>query len=151
MSGEQVTYATAGVDTEAGDKAVELMKDAVRATHGPQVLGGVGGFAGLYDASALLGYRKPLLEPGVLPQRCGKRHEAALLDNIAVSPDRRNGHGGKQETQDGGQGRDKGAQKKVLTGWRRQSHHRAGYRTTDVSPGWYRLWIRLNDRRHSLE
>ncbi|GEM00269.1 phosphoribosylformylglycinamidine cyclo-ligase [Cellulomonas terrae] len=61
MSGEQVTYATAGVDTEAGDKAVELMKDAVRATHGPQVLGGVGGFAGLYDASALLGYRKPLL------------------------------------------------------------------------------------------
>ncbi|KQS98937.1 phosphoribosylformylglycinamidine cyclo-ligase [Cellulomonas sp. Leaf395] len=64
MSGEQgtqVTYATAGVDTEAGDKAVELMKDAVRATHGPQVLGGVGGFAGLYDASALLTYRKPLL------------------------------------------------------------------------------------------
>lgn len=59
--GMQVTYATAGVDTEAGDKAVELMKDAVRATHGPQVLGGVGGFAGLFDASALLAYRKPLL------------------------------------------------------------------------------------------
>jgi phosphoribosylformylglycinamidine cyclo-ligase len=59
--GAQVTYAAAGVDTEAGDKAVELMKDAVRATHGPQVLGGVGGFAGLYDASALLTYRKPLL------------------------------------------------------------------------------------------
>ena len=37
------------------------MKDAVRATHGPQVLGGVGGFAGLFDASALLTYRKPLL------------------------------------------------------------------------------------------
>jgi phosphoribosylformylglycinamidine cyclo-ligase len=56
-----VTYAAAGVDTEAGDKAVELMKDAVRATHGPQVLGGVGGFAGLFDASALTGYRRPLL------------------------------------------------------------------------------------------
>ncbi|WP_448058816.1 phosphoribosylformylglycinamidine cyclo-ligase [Cellulomonas hominis] len=56
-----VTYAEAGVDTEAGDKAVELMKDAVRATHGPQVLGGVGGFAGLYDASALVRYRRPLL------------------------------------------------------------------------------------------
>lgn len=56
-----VTYASAGVDTEAGDKAVELMKDAVRATHGPQVLGGVGGFAGLYDASALTRYRRPLL------------------------------------------------------------------------------------------
>ena len=56
-----VTYAAAGVDTEAGDRAVELMKDAVRATHGPEVLGGVGGFAGLFDASALVGYRRPLL------------------------------------------------------------------------------------------
>jgi phosphoribosylformylglycinamidine cyclo-ligase len=56
-----VTYATAGVDTHAGDRAVELMKDAVRATHGPQVLGGVGGFAGLYDASELLRYRRPVL------------------------------------------------------------------------------------------
>lgn len=56
-----ITYAGAGVDTEAGDRAVELMKDAVRATHGPQVLGGVGGFAGLFDASALVGYRRPLL------------------------------------------------------------------------------------------
>lgn len=58
---EKVTYASAGVDTHAGDLAVELMKDAVRATHGPQVLGGVGGFAGLYDASALTRYRRPLL------------------------------------------------------------------------------------------
>jgi phosphoribosylformylglycinamidine cyclo-ligase len=56
-----VTYAAAGVDTHAGDMAVELMKDAVRATHGPQVLGGVGGFAGLYDASALTRYRHPVL------------------------------------------------------------------------------------------
>lgn len=57
----RVTYAAAGVDTEAGDKAVELMKDAVRATHGPQVVGGVGGFAGLYDVSALTRFRRPLL------------------------------------------------------------------------------------------
>ncbi|WP_396667382.1 phosphoribosylformylglycinamidine cyclo-ligase [Microbacterium sp. R86528] len=54
-------YAAAGVDTAAGDLAVELMKSAVRRTHGPEVLGGVGGFAGLFDASALLGYTKPLL------------------------------------------------------------------------------------------
>lgn len=59
--GGPITYATAGVDTEAGDRAVELMKDAVRATHGPTVLGGVGGFAGLVDASALRRYRRPLL------------------------------------------------------------------------------------------
>jgi phosphoribosylformylglycinamidine cyclo-ligase len=49
------------VDTEAGDRAVELMKDAVRATHGPQVLGGVGGFAGLYDLSAATRFRRPVL------------------------------------------------------------------------------------------
>lgn len=37
------------------------MKSAVRATHGPEVFGGVGGFAGLFDASALRDYRRPLL------------------------------------------------------------------------------------------
>lgn len=61
MSEETSAYARAGVDTAAGDLAVELMKSAVSRTHGPEVLGGVGGFAGLFDASALLGYRKPLL------------------------------------------------------------------------------------------
>src|SRR5690606_39319009 len=37
------------------------MKDAVRATHGPQVIGGVGGFAGMYDLSAVARYRRPVL------------------------------------------------------------------------------------------
>ncbi len=55
------TYADAGVDVEAGDKAVELMKQAVSATHGPEVLAGIGGFAGLFDATALVGMRRPLL------------------------------------------------------------------------------------------
>jgi phosphoribosylformylglycinamidine cyclo-ligase len=56
-----LTYAAAGVDTAAGDRAVELMKDAVARTHGPRVLGGLGGFAGLWDASDLVGMRRPLL------------------------------------------------------------------------------------------
>lgn len=55
------SYSEAGVDTAAGDLAVELMKSSVRATHGPEVLGGVGGFAGLFDASALRDFRRPLL------------------------------------------------------------------------------------------
>lgn len=55
------TYAAAGVDVEAGDRAVTLMREAVAATHGPEVLGGIGGFAGLFDASALVGMRRPLL------------------------------------------------------------------------------------------
>lgn len=54
-------YSEAGVDTAAGDIAVELMKSAVRRTHGPEVFGGVGGFAGLFDASAFLAYQRPLL------------------------------------------------------------------------------------------
>ena len=58
---EPLTYAAAGVDTEAGDKAVELMKDAVRKTHGSTVVGGVGGFAGMVDASELRDYRRPLM------------------------------------------------------------------------------------------
>jgi len=54
-------YVAAGVDTAAGDLAVELMKSAVRRTHVPEVLGGVGGLAGLFDASAFKAYDKPLL------------------------------------------------------------------------------------------
>jgi phosphoribosylformylglycinamidine cyclo-ligase len=56
-----VTYAASGVDVEAGDRAVELMRAAVARTHGAQVLGGIGGFAGLFDASELKTYRRPLL------------------------------------------------------------------------------------------
>lgn len=58
---DAITYAGAGVDVEAGDRAVELMKSAVKATHNESVFGGVGGFAGMIDASALLSYSKPLL------------------------------------------------------------------------------------------
>ena len=55
------SYADAGVDTAAGDLAVELMKAAVTETHGPNVFGGVGGFAGLFDVSFLKEFRRPLL------------------------------------------------------------------------------------------
>lgn len=58
---DHLTYSAAGVDTEAGDKAVELMKAAVARTHGPEVIGGVGAFAGLIDVSVLKDYRRPLL------------------------------------------------------------------------------------------
>ncbi|WP_151773727.1 phosphoribosylformylglycinamidine cyclo-ligase [Streptomyces abyssomicinicus] len=55
------SYAAAGVDIEAGDRAVELMKEWVKKTQRPEVLGGLGGFAGLFDASALKNYERPLL------------------------------------------------------------------------------------------
>jgi len=54
-------YAAAGVDTHAGDLAVELMKRAVGATHNDMVVGGLGGFAGMMDVSFLKNYDRPLL------------------------------------------------------------------------------------------
>ena len=56
-----VSYREAGVDLEAGTRAVELMKDAVRATYGPEVLLGIGVFGGLFDVSALKGMDRPVL------------------------------------------------------------------------------------------
>ena len=56
-----ITYASAGVDVEAGDRAVELMKASVRKAQRPEVLGGLGGFAGMFDASALVGMTRPVL------------------------------------------------------------------------------------------
>ena len=58
---ETNAYAAAGVDTEAGDLAVELMKRAVSATHNNLVVGGLGGFAGMLDVSFLKNYKRPLL------------------------------------------------------------------------------------------
>ncbi len=55
------TYAGAGVSIEAGDRAVDLMKVWVEKARRPEMLGGIGGFAGLFDASALKAYDRPLL------------------------------------------------------------------------------------------
>ncbi len=61
MSTTPITYADSGVDVEAGDKAVELMKAAVAGATRPEVLGGLGGFAGMFDASSLALMRRPIL------------------------------------------------------------------------------------------
>lgn len=96
---EPITYASAGVDTEAGDKAVELMKDAVARTHGPEVMGGIGAFAGMFDASALKDYERPLLASStdgvgtkiVLARQLGVHHTigedlvAMVVDDIVVT------------------------------------------------------------------
>jgi phosphoribosylformylglycinamidine cyclo-ligase len=54
-------YARAGVDIHAADAAIEMFKGAVAKTKRPEVIGGLGGFAGLFDASALKAYDKPVL------------------------------------------------------------------------------------------
>lgn len=54
-------YRNSGVDIDAGNRAVELMKDSVRATHNESVLAGIGSFGGLFDASALKQMDHPVL------------------------------------------------------------------------------------------
>ena len=55
------TYKDSGVDIDAGDRAVELMKASIARASRPEVMGGIGGFAGLFDASALKEMKQPLL------------------------------------------------------------------------------------------
>ncbi len=57
-----ITYADAGVDIDAGNKAVELMKDSVRATYRPEVIGDLGGFGGLFALGGK--YNDPVLVSG---------------------------------------------------------------------------------------
>ncbi|MEY4347931.1 MAG: hypothetical protein RIS43_350 [Actinomycetota bacterium] len=91
-------YAQAGVDTVAGERAVALMKASVLAASRPEVVGDFGGFAGLFDASALTKFRKPLLATGtdgvgtkvVIAQKLGIHHTigqdlvAMIADDIVV-------------------------------------------------------------------
>ncbi len=55
------SYAAAGVDVEAGERAVALMRASVAAAQRPEVVGDFGGFAGLFDISAFTRFRRPLL------------------------------------------------------------------------------------------
>jgi phosphoribosylformylglycinamidine cyclo-ligase len=55
------TYEAAGVSIEAGDRAVELMKVWIERARRPEMVGGIGGFAGLFDATALKSFARPLL------------------------------------------------------------------------------------------
>lgn len=57
-------YKKAGVDIEAGYKSVELMKEYVKGTMRPEVLGGLGGFSGAFSMSAFKGMEEPTLLSG---------------------------------------------------------------------------------------
>ncbi|MBZ0297278.1 MAG: phosphoribosylformylglycinamidine cyclo-ligase [Anaerolineae bacterium] len=58
---QQDTYAQAGVNIQEGNKATQLMKSAIRATYGPEVLSDTGSFGGLYAAHALQAMESPVL------------------------------------------------------------------------------------------
>jgi phosphoribosylformylglycinamidine cyclo-ligase len=88
------SYAGAGVDIDAGERAVELMRAAVGRASRAEVVGGIGGFAGLFDASRLTSYRRPLLATATdgvgtkvaIAQQLG-RYDTIGIDLVAMVAD----------------------------------------------------------------
>jgi phosphoribosylformylglycinamidine cyclo-ligase len=86
------SYASAGVDIEAGDRAVELFKPLAKKATRPEVRGGLGGFAGLFALRG--GYREPLLASSTdgvgtklaIAQAMDK-HDTVGLDLVAMVVD----------------------------------------------------------------
>ncbi len=70
-------YKKAGVDIEAGYKSVELMKKHVLETQRPEVLGGLGGFAGAFDLKAIKDMEEPVLLSGT--DGCGTKVKLAFV------------------------------------------------------------------------
>ncbi|MCI5868670.1 MAG: phosphoribosylformylglycinamidine cyclo-ligase [Dorea sp.] len=70
-------YKNAGVDIEAGYKSVELMKKHVKETMRPEVLGGLGGFAGAFDLSGIKKMEEPVLLSGT--DGCGTKVKLAFV------------------------------------------------------------------------
>lgn len=70
-------YKNAGVDIEAGYRSVELMKKHVKETMRPEVLGGLGGFAGAFDLSAIKEMEEPVLLSGT--DGCGTKVKLAFV------------------------------------------------------------------------
>ena len=70
-------YKKAGVDIEAGYKSVELMKDYVKGTMRPEVMGGLGGFSGAFSMSAIKDMENPILLSGT--DGCGTKVKLAFI------------------------------------------------------------------------
>ena len=70
-------YKKAGVDIEAGYKSVELMKAFVKETNRPEVIGGLGGFAGAFSMEKYKNMEKPTLVSGT--DGCGTKVKLAFL------------------------------------------------------------------------
>ena len=87
-----ISYASAGVDIEAGDRAVELFKPLAQRATRPEVRGGLGGFAGLFALRG--GYREPLLAAStdgvgtkLAVAQAMDKHDTVGLDLVAMVVD----------------------------------------------------------------
>lgn len=70
-------YKSSGVDIEAGYKSVELMKESIKGTMRPEVLGGIGGFAGAFDLGKIKDMEDPILLSGT--DGCGTKVKLAFV------------------------------------------------------------------------
>ncbi|MGR7024196.1 phosphoribosylformylglycinamidine cyclo-ligase [Geodermatophilus sp. URMC 62] len=95
MSGRagEFTYAASGVDIDAGERAVALMRTAVERTRRPEVVGGLGGFAGLFALDTTR-YRRPLIASStdgvgtkLALARQLDRHDTVGIDLVAMVVD----------------------------------------------------------------
>jgi phosphoribosylformylglycinamidine cyclo-ligase len=90
MADKGLTYRDSGVDIEAGDTLVDRIREHARKTHRPEVLAGIGGFGGLFEAPK--GYREPVMVVGTdgvgtklkLAFLAGK-HDTVGIDLVAMS------------------------------------------------------------------
>ncbi|MFC5743671.1 phosphoribosylformylglycinamidine cyclo-ligase [Dyella tabacisoli] len=86
---DALTYRAAGVDIDAGNAVVERIKPLVKRTFRPEVMGGLGGFGGLFDLSGR--YKEPVLVSGTdgvgtklkLAQQLG-RHDTIGIDLVGM-------------------------------------------------------------------
>ena len=79
-------YKSSGVDIEAGYRSVELMKEHVKRTMRPEVLGGLGGFSGAFSLEKIKDMEKPVLLSGII-RAAARRAEmlsATLKNGIPV-------------------------------------------------------------------
>lgn len=88
----RISYASAGVDIEAGDRAVELFKPLASKATRPEVRGGLGGFAGLFELRG--GYREPVLASStdgvgtkLAVAQAMDKHDTVGLDLVAMVVD----------------------------------------------------------------
>jgi phosphoribosylformylglycinamidine cyclo-ligase len=85
------SYREAGVDIDEAARAVELIRDSVRSTYRPEVVGDIGGFGGLFSAAALKGMTEPVLVSGtdgvgtkLLLAKALGRHDTVGIDLVAM-------------------------------------------------------------------
>ncbi|MBA3278777.1 MAG: phosphoribosylformylglycinamidine cyclo-ligase [Geodermatophilaceae bacterium] len=88
-----ISYASAGVDIDAGERAVTLIRAAVDKTRRPEVVGGLGGFAGLFELD-LTRYRRPVLASStdgvgtkLAIAQAMDRHDTIGIDLVAMVVD----------------------------------------------------------------